>query len=168
MALMEIIAYINGAESNVVEKTPYLTSLGTYTVKPTETLDIETPSFIINYSSASILQCNYLYASEFNRFYYAKIRTRPGSEAIIDCVSDPLMSFRSYIYNCDIMASRAESFGAPTLYPDSQLPVYPSKKNVTSIIMQQEALPLYSLLDTQATDCYLLTVLGGEPIIGGE
>lgn len=167
MALMEIIAYVNSAEGQVLDKTPYLTSLGTYTVKPTETLDIETPSFIINYT-ANIMQCNYLYASEFNRFYFAKIRTRPGSEAIIDCISDPLMSFKQYILNCDIMASRAEKFGAPTIYPDNQLPVYPSKKNVTSIVMQQQALPTGSLLNTQATDCYLLTVLGGQPHLGGE
>lgn len=161
MALMEIIAYTNNSENNVMYKS--LTSLGSYTVKPTEKLDIENPSFIINYSPA-LIACNYIFASEYNRFYFAKITTKPGNEAIIECVSDPLMSFRSEILNCDILATRAESFGAPTHYPDSMLPVYPSKKNVTSIIMQQQAAsPLSGLLDTSADDCYLLTVLGGQP-----
>ena len=170
MALMEIIAYTSSAESNVLNKNPYLQSLGTFTVKPTDKLDIERPTFVVNYSAA-LLPCNYLYASEYNRFYFAKLTTKPGNEAIIECVSDPLMSFRSAILNCDCMAMRAESFGAPTHYQDNQLPVYPSKKNVTSIIMQQQAAaPIYGTLDTSATDCYLLTVLGGQPttVQGGE
>lgn len=168
MALMQIIAYTSSAESNVVNKNPYLTSIGTYTVKPTEKLDIEYPSFIINYTAA-LLPCNYIYCSEYNRYYFAKLVTKPGSEAILQCVSDPLMSFRTEILACDILATRAESFGKPTHYPDSMLPVYPSKKNVTSIVMQQRAAsPLSGLLDTAAEDCYLLTVLGGQPHIGGE
>ena len=85
MALMEIIAYLNSAEGQVLDKTPYLTSLGTYTVKPTETLDIETPSFLINYS-ATIMQCNYLYASQFRIFCLKLIS---GSEIQSMIASDP-------------------------------------------------------------------------------
>lgn len=162
MALMEIIAYTNNSENNVMYKS--LTSLGTYTVKPTEKLDIENPSFIINYSPA-LIACNYIFASEYNRFYFAKITTKPGNEAIIECLSDPLMSFRSEILNCDILATRAESIGQPTHYKDSMLPVYPSKKNITSIVMQHAAAPLSGDLSTSAEDCYLLTVLGGQPNI---
>lgn len=169
MPLMEIIAYTNSAESNIMNKIPYLQTIGSYTVKPTAELNIEYPRFIINYTAA-LLPCNYIYCSEYNRYYFAKLITRPGSEAILECVSDPLMSFRSDILACSILATRAESFGRPTHYPDNMLPVYPSKKNVTSIIMQQQAAsPLTGLLDTAATDCYLLTVLGGQPHIeGGE
>lgn len=163
---MEIIAYTNSAESNVMNKNPYLQTIGPYTVKPTAELDIEYPKFLINYSAA-LLPCNYIYCSEYARFYFAKLTTKPGTEAVLECVSDPLMSFSSAILNCSILATRAESFGKPTHYPDNMLPVYPSKKNVTSIVMQQQAgSPLTGLLDTSATDCYLLTVLGGQPHIG--
>lgn len=164
---MTLTAYTNYSESNVMEK-DIRQIINAVTVKPTEQLDIENPSFIVNYSAA-LLACNYVYVSDYGRFYFAKVRTKPGNELIIECISDPLMSFRSAILNCDCMAMRAESFGAPTHYQDNQLPVYPSKKNVTSIIMQQQAAPLYGTLDTHATDCYLLTVLGGQPTVqGGE
>lgn len=163
---MTLTAYTNYSESNVMAK-DIRQIVNAVTVKPTEQLDIENPSFIVNYSAA-LLACNYVYVSDYGRFYFAKVRTKPGNELIIECTSDPLVSFRSAILNCDCMAMRAESFGAPTHYQDNQLPVYPSKKNVTSIIMQQQAAPLYGTLDTNATDCYLLTVLGGQPITGGD
>lgn len=164
---MTLTAYTNYSESNVMAK-DIRQIVNAVTVKPTEQLDIENPSFIVNYSAA-LLACNYVHVSDYERFYFAKVRTKPGNELIIECISDPLMSFSSAILNCDCMAMRAESFGAPTHYQDNQLPVYPSKKNVTSIIMQQQAAPLYGTLDTNATDCYLLTVLGGQPTVqGGE
>lgn len=163
---MTLTAYTNYSESNVMAK-DIRQIVNAVTVKPTDQLDIENPSFIVNYSAA-LLACNYVYVSDYGRFYFVKVRTKPGNELIIECKSDPLMSFRSAILNCDCMAMRAESFGAPTHYQDNQLPVYPSKKNVTSIIMQQQqAAPIYGTLDTKATDCYLLTVLGGQPIVQG-
>lgn len=160
---MQITAYINSSENNVIEK--QLTQIGnTFTVKPTDQLDIETPNFVVNYSAA-LLACNYIYATDYGRFYFAKVRTKPGNEMIIECESDPLMSFKTQILACDILAQRAESLGKPTQYRDSMLPVYPSKKNVTSIVMQHSAALLSNDLDADASNCYLLTVLGGQPHI---
>lgn len=159
-------AYINSSEASVVDK--QLSKIGDYTMKPTDAVDIERPSFIINYA-AELLQCNYIYVPAFGRYYYAWITTKPGGEAIIKCLSDPMKSFWNYIQNCSALITRSESVGAPTMYPDSMLPVYPSKKNVTSIVMAHSAAPLSGNLSTSATDCYLLTVLGGAPNIqGGE
>lgn len=160
-------AYINSSEASVINK--QLTEIGNYTMRPTDAVDIERPSFIINYT-AELLQCNYIYVPSFGRrYYYAWITTKPGGEAIIKCLSDPLKSFWNYIQNCSALITRSESVGAPTMYPDSMLPVYPSKKNVTSIVMPHSAAPLSGDLSTSATDCYLLTVLGGQPNIqGGE
>lgn len=164
---MTLTAYTNYSESNVMAKD--IRQIGNaVTVKPTEQLDIENPSFIVNYSAA-LLACNYVHVSDYGRFYFAKVRTKPGNELIIECTSDPLMSFASQILNCDILATRAESIGQPTHYKDSMLPVYPSKKNVTSIIMPHSAAPLSGDLSVSATNCYLLTVLGGQPTVqGGE
>ena len=164
---MTLTAYTNYSESNVMAKD--IRQIGNaVTVKPTDQLDIENPSFIVNYSAA-LLACNYVYVSDYGRFYFAKVRTKPGNELIIECTSDPLMSFASQILNCDILATRAESIGQPTHYKDSMLPVYPSKKNVTSIVMQHSAAPLSGDLSVSATNCYLLTVLGGQPTAqGGE
>lgn len=165
MALMQLTAYINSSQEEVMDKA--LTQIGsTYTVKPTDQLDIETPSFIVNYDAA-LLACNYVYCTEFNRFYWATVRPKPGNEIIIECISDPLMSWKTQILNCMILAMRAESIGKPTQYKDTMLPVYPTKKNITSIVMQHSAALLSNDLDANATNCYLLTVLGGEPEING-
>lgn len=158
---MQIIAYTNYSETNVMNKDIRQIG-GAVTVKPTEQLDIETPTFIVNYS-ASLLNCNYIKCDTYNRFYFAKVTTTPGAEMKIECVSDPLMSFANEIRNCDILVTRSESIGQPTLYPDNQLPVYPSKKNITSIVMQHRAAPLSGDLSTSAAECYLLTVIGGQP-----
>lgn len=164
---MTITAYINSSETNVIDKS--ISQIGqSYTVTPTDPFDIERPTFKISYTAA-LLPCNYLYVHELAKYYFAWVSLSPGGELIINCLSDPLKSFWSYIQNCDALITRSESVGAPTMYTDNMLPVYPSKKNITSIVMQHSAAPLSGDLSTSATDCYLLTVLGGQPIIqGGE
>ncbi len=163
---MTMRAYTNSSESGVVDK--QISYIGEYEIRPTDAVDIEKPTFIIRYS-ADLIDCNYIYVQEYKRYYYAWITTKPGNEAIINCLSDPLKSFWEYAKNCDILATRAESIGQPTHYKDSMLPVYPSKKNVTSIVMPHSAAPLSGDLSVSAENCYLLTVLGGEPNVqGGE
>ena len=158
MALMTMTAYICTAESGVVDKTPYITQIGsTYTIRPTDNLDIEFPAFIVQYSAA-LLKCNYIYVSEFNRYYYAKFKTKPGGEIIIECTSDPLMSFKTEISECDVLILRSESVGAPTMFEDSKLPVYPCKENITSIVMQETS----GLFTANGDECYVLTVIGGD------
>lgn len=161
---MQIIAYTNSSDSNVMRK--QLSLIDTYTVKPTEQQNIENPAFIVQYSAA-LLQCNYIHCADYGRYYFAEITTMPGGEMKIECLSDPLMSFAQQINGCDILVYRSESIGAPTLYQDPQLPVYPSKKNITSIVMPHSAAPLSGDLSTSAADCYLLTVIGGQPILNG-
>lgn len=161
---MTMTAYINSSESNVVDKSISQIGAGSYTITPTDPFDTERPTFRLSYA-AELLNCNYVYVNELGKFYFAWVSLSPGGELILSCLSDPLKSFWSYIQNCSVLVTRSESVGAPTMYPDNMLPVYPSKKNITSIVMQHSAAPLSGDLSTAATDCYLLTVLGGEPII---
>ena len=75
---MQIIAYTNSSDSNVMRK--QLSQIGTYTVKPTEQLDIEAPVFIVQYSAA-LLGCNYIKCNDYGRYYFAKVTTgRAGAE----------------------------------------------------------------------------------------
>ena len=132
-------------------------------IKPTEGLDVLTPHFILNYD-ASYITCNYLYCAELSRFYYVTVITIDTAQRInIDCSVDVLQTYATDILNCMATVVRSESIGHPTMYTDSKLPVYPSKKNVTSIIMEQVSIPLNSQLTTADGDNYLLTVIGGEP-----
>lgn len=132
-------------------------------VKPTAPLDIITPTFIFDYSAAA-LACNYLYCHEFKRFYFVKnIAVDTAGRINITCAVDVLQTYANQIKNSYATILRSESIGQPTKFIDSKLPVYPSKKNVTSIIMAQVAVPLNSQLSTSDGDNYLLTVVGGSP-----
>lgn len=132
-------------------------------VKPTAALDIITPTFIFDYSAAA-LACNYLYCSEFGRFYFVKnIAVDTAGRINISCEIDVLQTYAQQIKNSTATILRSESIGAPTMYIDNKLPVYPSKKNVTSIVMEQVNVPLNSQLSTADGDNYLLTVVGGSP-----
>lgn len=132
-------------------------------IEPTEGVDILAPHFILGYDS-SYLHCNYLYCSELNRYYYITEMTIDTAQRIhVECSVDVLQTYSADILNCMATVTRSESVGKPTMYTDSKLPVYPSKKNVTSIIMEQVSVPLNSMLTTTDGDNYLLTVIGGEP-----
>ena len=136
-------------------------------IKPTEGVDVLTPSFILGYDS-SYLSCNYLYCAELNRFYYITEMTIDTAQRInVQCSVDVLQTYATDIKNCMATVVRSESIKRPTMYTDSKLPVYPSKKNVTSIIMEQVSVPLNSQLTTADGDNYLLTVIGGEPHVTG-
>lgn len=168
---MTMTAYINSSETTVIQKNITQIGTSTYTVTPTAPFDAERPTFKLSYA-AELLECNYINISELGipgtgKYFFAWVSLSPGGELIINCLSDPLMSYWTYIQNCPVIITRSESVGAPTKYIDNMLPVYPSKKNITSIVMPHSAAPLSGDLSTAAADCYLLTVLGGQPIING-
>ena len=132
-------------------------------VKPTAALDIISPTFIFDYSAAA-LACNYLYCVEFGRFYFVRnIAVDTAGRINITCAVDVLQTYANQIKNSYATILRSESIGQPTKYIDNKLPVYPSKKNVTSIVMEQVTVPLNSQLSTSDGDNYLLTVVGGSP-----
>lgn len=146
----------------VVQKAPvWLNS--SVPLLPTSTLDQRAPVFVIDYDDR-YLGANYIECPKLGRKYFIQNKSVDiGKKIIFSCVVDPLSSFD--LSNCPINVIRNGGIGAPTKYIDDKLPVYPSKKNISSIVMQQQSVPLNSLLDTRAEDCYLLTVIGGSPNI---
>ena len=130
---------------------------------PTSALDQRSPVFVIDYQD-SYLGANYIECPKLGRKYFIQNKTVDiGKKIVFSCIVDPLSSFD--LSSCMISVLRNEGIGAPTQYIDSKLPVYPSKKNISSIVMQQQSVPLNSQLDTSAEDCYLLTVIGGSPTL---
>ena len=163
---MTLYLYDVSADTRCLTKVIFGTTAAIKTaadIEPTEGVDVLSPAFILGYDS-DYLHCNYLYCAELNRFYYITEMTIDTAQRIhVQCSVDVLQTYASSILNCMATVVRSESVGRPTMYTDSKLPVYPTKKNVTSIVMQQVAVPLNSQLSTADGDNYLLTVIGGEP-----
>lgn len=149
------------SDPNVADKTTTTTIIqGSVNIEPTSIISQISPIFIVDYDSR-YLTANYIICQELGRKYFCTVSVNTAKRCVISCNVDPLSSFD--LSSCIIGVIRNEGIGAPTPYVDSKLPVYPSKKNISSIVMQQQSVPLNSLLDTSAEDCYLLTVIGGSP-----
>lgn len=126
-------------------------------VKPTAPLDIITPTFIFDYSAAA-LACNYLYCSEFGRYYFVKnIAVDTAGRINISCAIDVLQTYSAAIKNCRATVIRTATSGAPTMYSDSKFPVYPTKKVVTSITSAETS----NSLNADGGYCYVLNTIGG-------
>ena len=147
------------SDPNVADKTTTIIQ-GSVNIEPTSIISQISPIFIVDYDSR-YLAANYIICQELGRKYFCTVSVNTAKRCVISCNVDPLSSFD--LSSCIIGVIRNEGIGAPTPYIDSKLPVYPSKKNISSIVMQQQSVPLNSLLDTSAEDCYLLTVIGGSP-----
>ena len=157
---MTCYLYNISADTRKVDKveldvTPY-TEVYT-TVKPTAPLDIITPTFVFDYSAAA-LACNYLYCSEFERFYFVtNIAVDTAGRINISCAIDVLQTYSAAIKNCRATVIRTTTGGKPTMYVDSKFPVYPSKKVVTSITSAETS----GSLSADGGYCYVLNTIGG-------
>ncbi len=77
--------------------------------------------------SNELLDCNYLYIPEFNRYYFAKGRVINGGIIEFSAHCDVLMTYKDEIKNLDAIVSRQEN--VYNLYQnDAMLPLYVNKK----------------------------------------
>ena len=105
---MTITFYNNSSDIRVLNKS--ISQVGEpLSVQLTEEATVEDPSFKLAMNN-SIINCNYLYVTEWNAYYY--IRNREilnGNELILNCHIDVLMSFKDAILNSEIIAERSAS-----------------------------------------------------------
>lgn len=93
-------------DKRVLDKTFYISDMVSYNCDIYESCDVMYPSFILRYN-ARIFNCNYVYVSEWNRYYYiTDIRLNPSGKMIITCREDVLMSNKSAIRNLDVNVIR--------------------------------------------------------------
>lgn len=128
------------------------------TLSPTEKIDILNPVFYVDYDPTYI-GANYCYCDLFARYYYIRGAAATAKRFELRCAVDVRQTYAAGIQAASGVVIRAESFQAPTMYPDSKLPVYPSRKIITSILLPETS----GSFNTDAPASYLLTVIGGEP-----
>lgn len=95
--------YNNISEDNRVDKTGYITPVGTLNGVLKEATSIVTPSILIEYEYPNF---NYVHIPVFNRYYYVRNITSVNDRAWrIDLVCDVLMSYKDIIlYQSGIIA----------------------------------------------------------------
>lgn len=108
-----------------------LGTLSNITINPTEALSILKPTLIMSYDEYYI-QANYCKIDTFSRYYFCNVALAPGNRAIVSCVVDPLMSFKTGLLNIPVTVVRSESAGV-NYVPDAQLPVNPSGYEILAI-----------------------------------
>lgn len=131
------------------------------TVKPTEKVSILSPVFEID-MDAVYMTANYLYCDTFDRYYYIRdVRVNTAQRLELECMVDVRQSFSAALKNSEVTVIRNEKIRYPTQIQDNKLPVNPSRKVITSIIIPE----IDNSFSTTASYSYLLTVIGGEPEI---
>lgn len=112
--------YVNTAENDRVDKTNYLTQVGTLIGAFKEETSVMNPQIIIEYGTINF---NYIYIPILNRYYYVNeiISVRNNLWKIrLNC--DVLMSFKSEILNLECYISRNEYKNNPYI-EDTFLPL---------------------------------------------
>ena len=99
--------------------------------KDDETLNVVNPTIIINISAlentendASFLaDFNYVRIPKLSRYYYITNMSTIGGLIIVECKSDPLMSFKSDIYGSNQYISRSQKWRNDYIV-DNLLPIH--------------------------------------------
>lgn len=104
----DINLYQNTAEGNRVDKTNYLTQVGTISGALRSSTSIN--DLVITYESKSIPNFNYVYIPIFNRYYFVDDITSENYSLWTLALSvDPLMTYKEAIINCNGFVDRCES-----------------------------------------------------------
>lgn len=98
-----------------------LSSLGDFSCDFKNIIDVETPEVYVA-AGDTYDNANYMYISEFGRYYYAKARAGTGNVITFECKSDPLMSFKSQILACPAVIAR-NPWHFDLYVPDPKLPI---------------------------------------------
>lgn len=104
---MTITTYYNESEEHVLDKS--LTTINSnISVELKDDTNVMNPTLIT--SRALSHKFNYVYISEFNRYYFVKNITYSQQRFYIECAVDVLMSFNSDIKQLNVIANRSSSY----------------------------------------------------------
>lgn len=151
MAFNINIGYTTDNNLKVNKNVTWLSPVGGVSVSPLSIINQLNPVFVIDRND-SYLSANYVECSYLGRKYFALVSVDTANRMILECSVDHLSSFD--LSNCPITVIRNGGIGKPTEYPDTQFPIIPTQKDITSIIRSNNIL-------TANGGSYILTVIGG-------
>ena len=145
---MTLTLYTTTDDNRVVNKE--LTTLGSATLRPTESLDLMTPRFVVDYN-ATYYGSNYCYCDTLGRYYYINdISLETGHRMVLQCSMDVLKTYASYLAAVKATVIRSQSVGAPTPILDKKLPIDPNRYELKSIKFDK------SFVANPNQECYVL------------
>ena len=149
---LEINLFQNTAESNLVNKAPYLTSVGTLRGALRQSADVLTPSLIIARES---IDFNYVYIHIWNRYYYVMdfVSLKQGLWQI-NLKIDVLMSFDLEIRNQSAVLARQEYHYNPEIEDKEYFAEYANE--ITEEVPEGASLTAF----TPALESSLNTIVG--------
>lgn len=131
------------------------TTIKTVTATPTGEINILYPKLILEYDS-TILNANYCYIPDLNRYYYLSITLDKGKRMILNCGVDVLKTYANQIKNRQGTILRSESIGKPTQIVDNKLPIDPNRHELKTLkILPANGQPVFK---SAQSDCILATV----------
>ena len=156
---MNITLYTNTADSRIANKSGFLTAIATLTgARPTDEMSIVTPVICVD-NNAAVLSANYVYISDFSRYYYiTNIEVKSGSQVYIHCNADDRYNWYNYYKNKSCIITRSEKIGAPTAIPDSKLPIDPNRHQLLTLKILKDGSQVFA---NQLSDCdFVLAAVG--------
>lgn len=114
---MDITYYQYTAEKNRIDKSGYMSQIGSASGVPVDAVDIVSPSVLIHAAVPSY--ANYAYVDTFDCYYWITEITRDtDTQTVLLLRRDPLMSFKDYILGCPCVCDRTAKQSKGTFYVD--------------------------------------------------
>lgn len=104
---MTITTYSNASEEHVLDKDITKINENVSVVLKDDT-NVLSPTLITSQNISHTF--NYIYISDFNRYYYVKNITYSQQRFYIECAVDVLMSFNAEIKDLNVIANRSSSY----------------------------------------------------------
>lgn len=146
---MELKLYRCTSENEKMDKNPIL--LKTCSGKVKDNVSVTSPVFIVETTAISGL--NYLYCTEYGRYYYiTDIVTMTGGRIALHCKCDVLMSFRSEIRRCKCIINKQEYEDKSSKYIDDG----------SYVVQCNEVIQTYDLPNALNGEQTILIVAGGR------
>lgn len=149
---MTLTLYITHSDNRAVTKELQTVTTIT-TIEPDDNVDILGIQCSISYND-NLLNVNYCYCHELNRYYYVTISFNNRRIIYISGTVDVLMSFRDDILKSKATCIRNGGIGKPTYIVDKQLPIKQSVYSITAAYLSGDPLQY-------GDNRYVLTTLGG-------